>query len=95
MDYSSTINIFTDLDAYPLPKIEQQINELAKNEYYSTFDLKSAYHQRPIKEEDRPCTAFEANGKFYQYTQIPFVVTNGVAAFQRIMDKIVEEENLS
>ena len=66
-----------------------------KYKYFSTFDLKSAYHQIPIKEEDRPFTAFEANGKLYQYKRIPFGVTNGVAAFQRIVDKIVEQEKLT
>ena len=81
--------------AYPLRKIGDQINELCKYKYFSTFDLKSAYHQIPIKEEDRPFTAFEANGKLYQYKRIPFGVTNGVAAFQRIIDKIVEQEKLT
>ena len=95
VDYSTTINVYTNQDAYPLPKIEDQINELCKYKYFSTFDLKSAYHQIPIKEEDRPFTAFEANGKLYQYKRIPFGVINGVAAFQRIVDKIVEQEKLT
>ena len=44
--------------------------EIAKNKIYSLLDLKSAYHQIPIKEE--------ANGKLYQFCRIPFGVTNGV-----------------
>ena len=39
-------------------------------------------------------TAFEADGKLYQFCRIPFGITNGVAAFQHAMDKLVEEENL-
>ena len=31
IDYSQTINCFTQLDAYPLPRIEDQINEIAMN----------------------------------------------------------------
>ena len=95
VDYSTTINVYTNQDAYLLSKIEDQINELSKYKYFSTFDLKSAYHQIPIKEEDRPFIAFEANGKLYQYKRIPFGVTNGVAAFQHIVDKIVEQEKLT
>ena len=68
------------------------LKKLAKYKLYSSLDLKSGYHQIPIKEEDKPYTAFEANGKFYQFYQfcrIPFGVTNGVACFQRIFDKII------
>ena len=59
------------------------------------MDLKSAYHQIPIKEKDKPYTVFEANGKLYQFRRIPFGVTNGVACFQRIIDKIIKENHLT
>ena len=61
---------------------------------YSIFDLKSAYHQVRIKESDRKYTGFEANGRLYQFCRIAFGVTNGVAVFQRAMDKMVDEEGL-
>ena len=70
------------------------VHDLAKYKVFSTFDLKSAYHQIKIKECEKIYTGFEANGKLYQYCRIPFGVTNGVAVFQRAMDKIVEDENL-
>ena len=94
VDYSCTVNLFTELDAYPLPKIETMVNSLAKFIVFSTFDLKSTYHQICINELDRPYTAFEAGGKLYQFTRIPFGITNGVAAFQRAIDRFVEEEEL-
>ena len=50
VDYSQKVNLFIKLDAYPLPKIEFLINELAKYCVFSTFDLRSAYHQVPIAE---------------------------------------------
>ena len=53
----------------------------------------SAYH--PIKESDGKYRGFEANGQLYQFCRIPSGVTNGVAVFQREMDKLVAEENLS
>ena len=83
------INRFTELDAYPLPRIDEQINQLAKCRIFSTLDLKSAYYQIPLHPDDRVFTAFEAAGQLYQYRRLPFGVTNGVAAFQRIIDKII------
>ena len=93
INYSATINRFTQLDAYPLPLIEKTVNEVAKHKFYSTLDLKSAYHQVPIRDDEKLYTAFEAGGRLYQFRRIPFGVTNGVACFQRIID-IIQSENL-
>ena len=94
IDYSQTINIYMELDAYPLPRIDDMINELSKYRVFSTFDLRSAYHQIKIVETDCKYAAFEASGQLYESIRIPFGVNNGVAAFQRIMSQFVEQENL-
>ena len=94
IDYSQTINRFTYLDAYPLPKIDDMVHSLAKYSYFSTLDLRSAYHQVPIKDEEREFTAFEANGKLYHFCRLPFGLTNAVACFQRGMDDFIEKNNL-
>ena len=94
IDYSQTINRFTLLDAFPLPRITDMVNKIAQYRVFSTIDLRSAYHQVPLKEEDKPYTAFEARGNLYQFTRLPFGVTNGVACFQREMMKFVDENGL-
>ncbi|XP_054722967.1 uncharacterized protein LOC129232889 [Uloborus diversus] len=94
VDYSQTINKFTMLDAYPLPKIEELIQKISQYKVFSTIDLQSAYHQVPILESDKQYTAFEAAGKLYHFQRIPFGVTNGVPAFQRSIDKVIEKEKL-
>ena len=48
----------------------------------------------PLKDEDKPYTAFEARNNLYQFTRLPFGVTNGVACFQREMVKFVEKDDL-
>ena len=95
IDFSQTINLYTELDAYPIPLIEDIVNKLAGYKLYATYDLKSAYHQIPIREEDSKFTAFEANGKLYEMVRIPFGVKNGGPCFQRVMDSIVAEDGLS
>ncbi|XP_076062398.1 uncharacterized protein LOC143037735 [Oratosquilla oratoria] len=65
VDYSQTVNLYTELDAYPLPRIYTMVNELSTYHVFSTFDLKSAYHQIPLKESDKKYTAFEAIGLQY------------------------------
>ncbi|KRX53722.1 Retrovirus-related Pol polyprotein from transposon gypsy [Trichinella sp. T6] len=94
VDYSATINRFTLLDAYPLPKIDTFVQTIAKYRVFSTIDLKSAYHQIPIPNDEKLYTAFEADGSLYQFTRIPFGVTNGVACFQRVINSFIEKEKL-
>ena len=94
IDYSRTINRFTELDAYPLPRMDDLAQRVSKYKLFSTIDLKSAYHQIGIKECDMPYTAFEANGNLFHFKRLPFGVTNGVACFQRLMDNLIRENNL-
>ena len=82
-------------NAYPLPRIDTMINKLAQYKVFLTHDLKNAYHQIPISQAERKYTAFEAGGQLYQFYHIQFGVTNGVAVFQRLMDKIIKEEELN
>ena len=95
IDYSQTINRFTELNAHPIPRIDEQINKIARGKVFSTLDLKSAYYQIPLSEKDKPFTTFEANGKLYQYCRLPCGVKNGVPAFQKIMDNVIESHNLT
>ncbi|KAG8179723.1 hypothetical protein JTE90_006628 [Oedothorax gibbosus] len=94
VDYSQNINKYTLLDGYPLPRIDDLINKVSQYKVLSTVDLASAYHQVPILDSDKPYTAFEAAGELYQFTRIPFGVTNGVPAFQRNIDSLIKEEHL-
>ena len=57
-------------------------------------DLRSAYHQIPLQDGDKKYTAFESDGKLYNFVCMPFRITNGVAGFQRVIDSIIETEKL-
>ena len=82
------------LDGYPLPRIEDTVNKIAQFKIFSTTDLRSTYHQVAKIEEARPYTGFQADSGLYQFTRIPFGVTNGVACFKRVIDIIISSENL-
>ena len=60
VDYSQTINRFPLLDAFPLPRISDQVNAIAQYRVFSTIYLRSAYNQVPLRKEEWPYTAFEA-----------------------------------
>ena len=94
VDYAETINRFTELDAYPLPLIEDVVAEMAKYSVFTALDLEHVFHQVVLKEEDKPYTAFQAGKGLYQFTRVPFGLRNSGAVFQRIMDTMIQENNL-
>jgi len=94
IDYSRTINRFTQLDAYPLPRIDEIVNELAQYRVFTTVDLKSAYHQLELNPRDREFTAFQSGNALYQWRRLPFGLTNAVPEFQRTIDYILRENDL-
>ena len=94
VDYSSTINRYTYLDAFPLPNINELAEKVAQFKYFSRLDLKSAYHQIPLHPEERIYTAFEADKQLFQFCRLPFGLTNAVAVFQRVMQRFIETYQL-
>ena len=65
--YSLTINKFTNLNAYSLPKIDEMTNLIAQYCVFSTVNLKSAHHQVPPPEEEKNFTVFKASGCLRQF----------------------------
>ena len=94
IDYSRTINKFTMLDAYPLPKISEIVNNVAHFKVLSSLDLKRAYHQIPLHPDDRPYTAFQVNDELYEWNVLPFGITNGVPCFQRFINEFIKRHNM-
>jgi len=95
VDYSQTINKFTALDAYPMPRINDIVQNVASNSVFTTIDMKEAYHQIPLKTKDFQLTAFEASGRLYEFKRLPFGCTNAVPIFQRTINDFIEKNRLA
>ena len=94
VDYSQTISWYTEVDAYPLPRIDDMASKISKYSVFSMLDIKSAYQQIPLLDEDKCHTVFEATSKLYEFSSLPFGLTNGVAKYQRSIDNVIEEDEL-
>lgn len=94
IDYSQILNRYTLLDAYPWPNNEDTVSRISRYCIFSATVLKSTYYQVPILPEEKAYTAFEANGKHYQFHRILFGITNSVSSFERTIDWVIIEENL-
>lgn len=70
------------------------VEEISDYEVFRTLDLRSAFHQAPVKIKENAYSAFEANGNLYQIKAVALGVTNGVACFQHTIDKMIRKENI-
>ena len=82
------LNLETTLDRYPLPRIEDIFNAMKGATIFSKLDLRSGYHQMPLRPEDRCKTAFwGANRILWERLEVPFALKNAPPYFQRRMDQ--------
>jgi hypothetical protein len=88
VDYRQ-LNLVTRKDAYPLPRIDVCLDAMAKAKWFSTFDLRSSYHQVNVNPQDMDKTAFICPRGMFRFRTMPFGLCNAGASFQRLMDIVM------
>ena len=88
VDYRQ-LNQVTKFDAYPMPRIEELLDNIGSAEFVTTLDLAKGYWQVPLEPEDRDKTAFTSPRGLYQFTTMPFGLSGAPATFQRLMDDVL------
>jgi hypothetical protein len=85
------LNKVTPKDKYPLPLIDDCVQQLSGKPFVSLFDCASGYWQVKLHPTSTKYTAFITPFGTYEFTVLPFGLTNAPALFSRLMEKIFED----
>jgi hypothetical protein len=92
VDYRE-LNALTKADTFPLPKIDDLLDQLGAARYFSTLDLASGYRLIRMHPNSVEKTAFVTPQGLHKFRVMPFGLTIAPGVFQRLMEKVLSGLN--
>ena len=83
------LNLVTKPDVFPLPRMDDLLDQLGQSKFFSTLDLASGYWQVKIHPDSREKTAFITYQGLFEFRVMPFGLRNAPAVFQRLMQRVL------
>ena len=84
------LNAVTHKDTFPLPRIDDLLDQMQGKKVFSTLDAKRGYWQIKVQEESKEKTAFVTFEGLYEFRVMPFGLCNAPSTFQRLMQRILQ-----
>ena len=89
IDYRQ-LNRVTIKIRYPLPWIDDLFDHLRGARVYSKIDLRIGYHQLRVRETEIPTTVFRIRYEHFEFTMMPFRLTNALTTFMDLMHRVFQ-----
>jgi len=81
-------------DKFPLPRIDDILDQLGRAKYFSCLDLMSGFHQIELEKRSKDISSFSTSS-WYRFTRLPFGLKIAPNSFQRMMTIAFSELDLS
>jgi hypothetical protein len=85
------LNKVTVKNKYPLPRIDDLFDQLKGAKIFSKIDIRSGYHQVRIKNEYIIKTSFRTRFGHYEFTVVPFGLSNAPVVFMCLMNGVFRD----
>ena len=76
------------LDSYPLPNIDECIENISGRKFFSQLDFASGYWQLPMAVRSKQLTSFKVGDEMVCFRVMPFGLTNAPATFSRLINML-------
>ena len=78
-------------ERYPVPTVDEVLQDLNNSKFFSKLDLNSAYHQTELDSESRDITTFATHKGLYRYKRLMFGVSCAPEMYQKILQQVLQE----
>ena len=83
------VNSVTKTDTFPIPRINDCIDNIGQAKYVTKFDLLKEFGQIPLTNRAKEISAIVTPDRLYHYKVMPFGMKNSSATFQRLVNSLI------